>query len=233
MIVGLLEAETLPQDIAERFGSYGDMFAHLLRPLDPSLRFRFYAADQGQLPEQASECDAYIVTGSRHNAYDSDTWIEDLKAFIRRLHDQERKCLGICFGHQVIAQALGGHVRKSPKGWGAGTSSFRVDHCPPWLSDCPREFNILVSHQDQVDALPESAVRFAHSEFCPNGGYSLGKHIFCLQGHPEFGRDYVRFLIEKRRSRIGVLRADQALSSLDQPVEQARFQRWIGDFLSA
>jgi GMP synthase-like glutamine amidotransferase len=232
MIIGLLEAETLPPDIAARFGSYGEMFARLLQPLDKSIEFRYYAADQGQLPRRVSECDAYVVTGSRHNAYDRDSWIENLKAFIRDLHRERRKCLGICFGHQVVAQALGGEVRKSPKGWGAGIDTFKMDQCPPWLEDCPRDFNILVSHQDQVEVLPDTAIRFAHSDFCPNGGYFIGQHIFCLQGHPEFSRDYVRFLIEKRRERIGPRKADQALKSLDLPVRQTLFQGWIGHFVS-
>lgn len=232
MIIGLLEAETLDPAVTARFGSYGDMFVRLLQPLDSNFEFRRYAADREQLPTKADECDAYVVTGSRHNAYDSDPWIEGLKSFIQTLHQEQRKCLGICFGHQVIAEALGGSVRKSPRGWGAGAATFSVDSCPGWLAACPPAFNILVSHQDQVEVLPKSAVRFAHSEFCPNGGYFLGSHIFCLQGHPEFTRDYVRFLIEKRRERIGLKESEEALNTLDQlSVDQKILQEWLGRFL--
>ncbi|MCW8194915.1 hypothetical protein F6455_08955 [Proteobacteria bacterium 005FR1] len=232
MIIGLLEAETLDLSVSARFGSYGDMFARLLQPLDAGFQFRYYATEQGQLPAAAGECDAYVVTGSRHNAYDSDPWIESLKSFIRTLHQEKRKCLGICFGHQVIAEALGGEVRKSPKGWGVGAATFSVDSCPEWLGDCPQTFNVLVSHQDQVEALPEAAIRFAHSEFCPNGGYFLGNHIFCLQGHPEFTGDYVRFLIDKRRERIGLQEAEHALSTLSRlTVETPVLQNWLDRFL--
>lgn len=233
MIIGLLEAETLPTQVANQFGSYGDMFAGLLQPLEQQPSFRYYATDQGELPGEVSECDAYVVTGSRHNAYDSDPWIEALKDFIRRLHEQRKKCLGICFGHQVIAEALGGKTTKSDKGWGVGLANFTVCERPPWMRNSTKHFNILISHQDQVSALPPSAVRFARNDFCPEGGYSIGSHIFCLQGHPEFSKEYVQFLINKRRAKIGEARSSKAEKALDLPVRRELFQNWLEDFLTA
>lgn len=233
MLIGLLEAETLPPKVAGQFGSYGDMFTDLLQPLGRQLSFRYYAADQGELPQGTAECDAYIITGSRHNAYDLDPWIEALRTFARQLHEQRRKCLGICFGHQLVAEALGGKVAKSEKGWGVGLSSFTVCERPPWMQDESEQFNILVSHQDQVVALPPSAIHFAHSDFCPKGGYFIGNHIFCLQGHPEFSKDYVEFLITKRRKYIGDAESDQAFGTLASPVYRELFQSWIQDFLAA
>lgn len=231
MIVGLLEAETLTDAVRKRFGSYGDMFVQLLRPLQEDLQFRCYAADQEQLPESPRECDAYIVTGSRHNAFDRHPWIEDLKQFIRELDRQRIKCLGICFGHQVVAEALGGETAKSEKGWGVGLAEFQVCASPAWLRRSAENFRVLVSHQDQVNQIPPSATRFAQSDFCPNGGYFIGSHIFCLQGHPEFNKDYVRFLIEKRADRIGESTARAAIDSLQYDPDRELLQSWLRDFL--
>ncbi|MEX1033009.1 MAG: GMP synthase [Cellvibrionaceae bacterium] len=231
MIIGVLEAETLPPHVVERFGSYGQMFAELLQGLDPELDFLYYAADQGQLPHGVDACDAYILTGSRHNAFDNDPWIENLKHFICKVHGQSRKCLGVCFGHQLVAEALGGKVINHTNGWGIGVTRFSVGERPPWMSESTDSFRILVSHQDQVSQLPPCATLFAHSEFCPNGGYFVGQHIFCLQGHPEFNRDYLRFLINKRARLIGESKTEQALKSLHQPVDRSLFRSWIADFL--
>lgn len=231
MKIGILEAEVLAPDVVERFGSYGDMFIRLLSPISKDLSFRCYAAEHGELPQSTSECDAYVVTGSRHNAYDEDPWIEALKAFIRQLDAEKRKCLGICFGHQVIAQALGGRVEKSEKGWGIGAGGFEIFEQPKWLPTGSATFNILLSHQDQVVQLPEQAERFAGNSFCPNAGYFVGDHIFCLQGHPEFGRDYIQHLMDKRQERIGSERLADATQSLTLPVSTALFRDWLAAFL--
>lgn len=233
MKIGILEAETLSPEVVERFGSYGDMFTRLLQPVSSAFTFRYYAAEEGQLPATTDECDAYIVTGSRHNAYDQDPWIEALKDFVRQLDAEKRKCLGICFGHQVIAQALGGKVEKSEKGWGIGASHFDIIKQPTWLRDSPEAFDIRVSHQDQVVQLPAAAQRFAGNDFCPNAGYFIGNHVFCLQGHPEFGEDYVRHLMAKREERIGASRLAQARESLSLPVQPSMFQQWLTAFFLA
>lgn len=231
MKIGILEAEELAPDVVRRFGSYGEMFIRLLSPISEDFSFQCYAAEHGELPGSTSECDAYVVTGSRHNAYDEDPWIESLKAFIRLLHAEKRKCLGICFGHQVIAQALGGRVEKSERGWGIGAGCFDIIQRPEWLTAERSSFNILLSHQDQVVQLPEQAQRFASNSFCPNGGYFIGNHIFCLQGHPEFGRDYTQHLMNKRQERIGTERLSEATESLSLPVDPVLFREWLSAFL--
>ena len=233
MLIGLLEAETLPERVVARFGSYGNMFEQRLRRRDASLEFRYYAADQGQLPTNLDECDAYIITGSRFNAYDRDPWIENLKAFVRDLDRTRKRCLGICFGHQLIAAALGGKVELSDKGWGIGVAKFNVYAQAPWMTEQLNAFTTLVSHQDQVTALPPRSTLFAANDFCPNGGFILGNHIFTLQGHPEFTPEYLGQLIRRRSTVIGNEKSSNTLKLLDKYNDQGVALELVHRFLQA
>ncbi len=132
MRLGILDCDRLDPDLADRFGPvYSEMFIRGFQPLAPELEFRVWSAIDGELPEDLHECDAWLITGSRHDAYSDIPWIQALRGWIRRAHDADVKLAGICFGHQVIAQALGGEVVKSTKGWGLGVSVH------PMLEDAP------------------------------------------------------------------------------------------------
>ncbi len=230
MIIGLLEAETLPEKVISNFGSYGDMFKDMLSLLDPSIIFRYYAVDQEQLPKNIHECDGYIITGSRHNAYDDTPWIKNLRDFIKEINSSNKKCLGICFGHQVIAEALGGKTEKSDKGWGIGVQHYSIQNIPSWIPKTNTDFSILVSHQDQVTRLPPKAKLFATNNFCINGGFFMGNHIFTMQGHPEFTKPYLQFLISKRKEILGAELTEKAAQSISKNNLNNNFSHWIYDF---
>lgn len=231
MHIGLLEAETLPPKVVAEFGSYGGMFEQLITPHKPGWTFQRFAVDQGELPPTPTTCDAYIITGARHNAYDEDPWIEKLKSFIREIHHNKQTCLGICFGHQVIAQALGGKVEKSTKGWGVGVADFALCQTPPWLSEKQDSFSILVSHQDQVVEAPSISEIVARSDFCPIGGLNIENHIFTLQGHPEFKPAYLSRLISKRTDIIGHKKANNSLKLLENFNQDDFVTRMLIEFL--
>lgn len=232
MLIGLLEAETLPEKVVKEFGSYGNMFERLLKQSQPDLTFRYYAADQGQLPADLDECDAYILTGSRFNAYDTDPWIENLKALIREIDANQKKCLGICFGHQLIAEALGGKVERSEKGWGVGAAEFEIYQQTPYLEEFGNKYSVLVSHQDQVIRLPTGAKHLAGNDFCPFGAYSIGKHIFSMQGHPEFSSAYLQRLIVNRLSTIRADKSETALKSIERFKGKPNFSKLLMDFIA-
>lgn len=139
MRLGILDCDRLDPDLADHFGPvYSEMFIKGFRALAPELEFRIWSALDGELPDDLQECDAWLITGSRHDAYSDLPWIQALRAWIRLAHDADVKLAGVCFGHQVIAQALGGEVVKSTKGWGLGsrfTPCWRPDPgCSPgWI----------------------------------------------------------------------------------------------------
>ncbi|MFB2702305.1 glutamine amidotransferase-related protein [Aeromonas veronii] len=232
MRLGILDCDRLDPDLADRFGPvYSEMFIRGFAALAPELEFRVWSALDGELPEDLHECDAWLITGSRHDAYSDIPWIQALRAWIRQAHDADVKLAGVCFGHQVIAQALGGEVVKSTKGWGLGVSVHPMLADEPWMAPARDQIRILASHQDQVALLPLGATRLAGNDFCPNFMFLQGDHIVAIQGHPEFSVEYNRALIERRRGLLPDERYQSSLSSLEGEVDSATMMQWLLQFL--
>ncbi|MGB5519019.1 MAG: GMP synthase [Gammaproteobacteria bacterium] len=231
MIIGIIEADELDDDVLEHYGSYTDRFQQLLFTADPQLSFRTYCAVHQRYPQDINACDAYLITGSKYSCYEEIDWIKRLERFIVDCYQQDKKLIGICFGHQLIAQALGGQVRKSDKGWSAGLISNDVVLSPGWLSPAQQRFSLLVNHQDQVFRLPVGASLIATNDFCPVSGYQVNRSMLTFQGHPEFSRDYLRYLITKNRQEIGDQVYLQATQSLEQHVDYELVATWIVKFI--
>ncbi|WP_429236286.1 glutamine amidotransferase-related protein [Aeromonas salmonicida] len=232
MRLGILDCDRLDPDLADHFGPvYSEMFIKGFRALAPELEFRIWSALDGELPDDLQECDAWLITGSRHDAYSDLPWIQALRAWIRLAHDADVKLAGVCFGHQVIAQALGGEVVKSTKGWGLGVSVHSMLATGSWMQPGLDQIRILASHQDQVALLPPGATRLAGNDFCPNFMFLQGDHIVAIQGHPEFSVEYNRALIERRRDFLSDDRYQSSLSSLEGEVDSATMMQWLLQFL--
>jgi len=229
MKIGILAAGRPPSALQPRFGDYVTMFEGLLagRGYD----WASYDVPAGDYPDRPEACDGYIVTGAAAGVYDGDPWIGELLAFLRAARGRA-KLVGVCFGHQAMAQAFGGKVIKSPKGWGVGLHSYGVAAHLPWMDEEPA-FALSASHQDQVVELPPDATVIAGSDFCPMGtlAYADGMAISC-QLHPEFAPDYSIALIEGRRGRrIPDQQAAQAIESLGRRDDHERIAGWIARFL--
>ncbi|MGZ2412594.1 GMP synthase-like glutamine amidotransferase [Sphingomonas sp. F9_3S_D5_B_2] len=225
MKVAVLEAGVPPAPLADEFGSYPDMFAELL---GGGFELESFDVQAGRFPDPGAH-DAYLVTGSPAGVYDPLPWIEPLQEFIRGAANA--KLVGVCFGHQVMAEALGGHVEKSEKGWGAGLHRYDIVHAERWL-DGERTIAIPASHQDQVVRQPPNTQVVAKSEFTPIAALAwTDRQAISFQFHPEFSPAYARALIEKRYDRVNDPIA--ALASLDAPNDNARVGGWIRRFLQA
>lgn len=144
-----------------------------------------YNAAEGQFPAQLTDCDAYLITGSPVSVYDSHPWIADLLAFIRQAHAPTIPMVGICFGHQAIAQALGGQVEAAKCGWLFGLHGFDLLTQPAWMPEPVSKCQLYHINQDQVVSLPPDALHLGQSEQCPYSMFSIGDHILAIQGHPE------------------------------------------------
>jgi GMP synthase-like glutamine amidotransferase len=233
MKLGILKTDAVRPEWVPEFGEYPDMFIALLEQEEPDLEFAVYDVERGQYPADIDEVDAYLITGSKSSVYDDKPWIATLMAFVRELHRRHKKLVGVCFGHQLIAQALGGKTEKSPKGWGMGLHTHRFTTMPDWHDQGDPDLDILVSHQDQVVTVAENAEVLAGSEFCENAACQVGNHILTFQGHPEFMPEYSRELMTFRRERIGDDVYTAGLASLEGNHQGQRVARWVLNFLRA
>jgi GMP synthase-like glutamine amidotransferase len=227
--LGILKTGAPPRRLAD-FGSYPDMFRRLLG--EEAYDYSVYEVDEGELPPTPEACDAWLVTGSACGAYDDVAWIADLKAFLNAAKGRAA-LVGVCFGHQVMAEAFGGKVVKSAKGWGIGEQTYRILSHEPWM-DAGDEIRLPGSHQDQVVELPPGAEVVAGSDFAPMGALAWrDQPAISLQLHPEFEPAYAIALIEARRgSRFSEAEADRAVASYDGPDDRARVGGWIRNFLA-
>ena len=227
MKVGLLECD----DVAGRFphlqGGYREMFAALL----PDFDFRYYESHRGQIPESPVECDAWIATGSKHAVYEGHAWVTDLSGFLREVRIEKQPFVGICFGHQLLAHALGGEVAKARQGWGVGVLPVEVLRQEPWMQPPKAEIRIQHMHQDQVQRLPEGSVLLGRSPHCEVGMFRVGETMLGIEGHPEFTKEFGSALIEWRRERLGGATADAALKSLEKPNDGKTVGSWIARFI--
>lgn len=225
--VGLLLCDHLDPDVVERAADYTDLFPAAFGPAGVDLRI--YEVTRGEMPDSVDECQGWITSGSRRSCYEEEQWIDELHAFARTLAEQRRPHVGICFGHQLIARALGGEVERAA-GWGVGAQTFDVTATAPWMEAHAEQVTLLMSHRDQVTRLPEGARVLATSEYCPVAAYHVDDHVFCVQGHPEFVPEVSRALLEKRRDAIGPA-AQDGLASLEQRLDHDLVVNWMATFL--
>ncbi|MDH4039562.1 MAG: GMP synthase [Gammaproteobacteria bacterium] len=231
MKLGILKTDAVRPEWVGEFGEYPDMFIRLLGKVDPTMEFRVYDVEEGEYPADIDEVDAYLITGSKSSVYDDKPWIATLMDFVRELDRRRKKLVGICFGHQLVAHALGGKTEKSTKGWGVGLHTHRFSEVPAWHDNEAADFDILVSHQDQVVRNAANARVLASSEFCENAVCQVGDHILTFQGHPEFVPEYSREIMEFRRKLIGEPVYRAGMDSLAVAPQQERVARWILNFL--
>ncbi len=231
--IGLLQCDHVADDLLGSHGDYQDMFSDLLHAQDQDIEVAVYDLTTNSFPIDLHACDGYIITGSQFSAYDDIPWIHKAKLLIADLYQAEIPTIGICFGHQLIAESLGGKVEKaSDKGWGVGVQKWNIKSISDWMGiNPPTDFSLRASHQDQVVKMPADSTLYASSDFCPIAGFQTGKHFLSMQGHPEFSREYANALIEKRVDRIGVDVVNVAQKSLTKEVDNNSVGAWMVAFI--
>jgi len=231
--LGLLVCDHVLERFQPIAGDYPEIFADFFAPIEAAVEWRVYDVGAGESPAVLDECDAYVITGSRASAYEEQGWIDGLKVLIRDLYRAGIPLVGICFGHQVVAAALGGRVVKAPSGWGVGPHRVTIERREDWMEPYEPRIDLLYLHQDQVVELPPGAVLLGSSEHCPIAIYRVDQQILCLQGHPELSRQFLAAVLAHRRELIGPAKVEAALAALSAPMHELLVAGWIGRFLRA
>ncbi len=207
MKIALLVCDHVPEDLQPAHGTYQLMFENFLQlPLDA-----WYVCDD--IFPKLEDYDAFVCTGSRHSVYDDLPWIRKLQDFTRQIYKAGKKFFGVCYGHQMIAEALGGEVMRSGNGFLIGIHTFNVNQTDGWMQPEVDHYNVLMLCQDQVAKLPDNSRVLASSSQCPVGMYSVDRHFLGIQGHPEFTNAYNRDLFERRLKIDDTKKKNAALDS--------------------
>jgi GMP synthase-like glutamine amidotransferase len=233
MKLTLIETGQAPLAIRDRFPDYPAMFARMFEQADPAIRCETVSLVKGEKLPAPSGLEAVLYTGSPAGVYEDHPWMAPLMSFIRAAGQARIPQVGICFGHQAMAEALGGKVAKSDKGWGVGRHTYKLLSAPGWKGEKPSTLSIAVSHQDQVIIIPPGAEIIACSDFTEFAALHYPEiRGLSFQCHPEFAPDFAAALyLARRGTSLPDETADLAVASLRERCDRRFLADWIVSFL--
>ncbi|HAQ46467.1 MAG TPA: glutamine amidotransferase [Rhodobacter sp.] len=220
MRIGILQTGIAPDSLKADFGDYPAFFETLLTGNE--FEFTTYVVVNNDFPPDVQAADGWLITGSRHGAYENHAFITPLEDFIRSAAAGKVPMVGVCFGHQIMAQALGGKVEKFIGGWSVGANDYDFEG---------QTVTLNAWHQDQVTSVPKGAKIIAHSPFCAVAGLAYGTHGLSVQAHPEFSSEFVEGLMDSRgKGVVPEALLSKARTRLNDKIDQPLLARKIADF---
>ncbi|MBD1202797.1 MAG: type 1 glutamine amidotransferase [Rhodobacteraceae bacterium] len=220
MRIGILQTGLAPEALAPEMGDYPDMFARLLD--GHGFTFRTWKVVEGEFPASVRDADGWLITGSRHGVYEDHPWIPPLEQFIRDAFALRVPVVGICFGHQIVAQAMGGKVERYAGGWAVGATDYDFGG---------ETLRLNAWHRDQVVQAPAGATVIATNDFCANAALLYDDRALTVQAHPEFRPEFVDGLMRTRGK--GLVPDEvmaEAAAKLDLPIQDKTMAGRIAAF---
>ena len=235
MKIGVLETGPVLGELAEAYGPYTEFFRRMLTSVDDTIEVEGWETYQNKIPDHPQARDGWVISGSKFGVYEDHSFIPPLEDFLRECLDARVPIAGFCFGHQILAQAAGGMVEKSHKGWGLGVHHYETLHKTDWMDPGLDRFSCVAIHQDQVVAKPDNTTVIARSEFCENAVLAYGdpdKPIaISIQPHPEFNTDFAKDLIRARRGiSFPKDRSDVALDHIGDALNNVEWSKSVVSF---
>ena len=231
MRVDVLLMNTDRSAFAQRHPDDAQKVITALQAIRPDWAYRAWAARDGELPPDALAAEAWVLTGSVASVTQPEPWMERTADALRQRHAAGRTLVGLCFGHQLIAQALGGTVGRSAGGFRLGVAETALAAQEPWMDPPLPRLSLFAAHEDQVQQPPPGARVLGGNVFCPVSAYAIGQHVLCTQYHPELTRAFMRDLLTSFGHKFGAPVVAQAAGEIEQPVHADTFMRWAAQFI--
>ena len=194
--VVILKTGTTYPALREVFGDFDSWFAARLAP---ELNIDVVDVTVDDLPGQPEDWSGIVITGSPAMVSDRAPWSEHTGNWLAHAVSAEIPVLGVCYGHQLLAHALGGEVGFHPRGRETGTHPIELLDSAmddPLFRGLPRQFPAQLTHRQSVLRLPRNAVLLARNEFEPHQAFRLGPCAWGVQFHPEFSLEVMRSYLE-------------------------------------
>ena len=193
----LIQTGEAPEPIFARLGGFAEWFHTAMRAQPEQVR-TVRVDTGGKLPKPKDIAGA-VITGSGAMVTDREAWSENTAAWLRGAMDAELPLFGVCYGHQLLAHALGGTVGWLPSGREIGTQPIRRNgHDDKLLNGMPVDFPAHTTHRQSVLEAPRDARVLARSAADPHQILRYGENAISTQFHPEFSTRFMRAYLRSR-----------------------------------
>lgn len=226
----LMQAGDAPEFILRTCGNFDALFVRAAALAGS--KFEIVNIARGETPGPHARYDSVLVTGSHSMVTDREAWSESAAVWLAGAVETGLPVFGVCYGHQLLAHALGGEVGYHPRGMELGTFDvFLTDagRGDPFLAETPRRFTANLSHSQTILRLPSGAASLGFSDHDPHQIVRYSPTALSVQFHPEFGEKEMRSYLDfNRLGNPASARAQNTLPASDTPWAKSLLTRFVG-----